>query len=128
MGSDLPDLPASIIDEAFNSLEFTDVVLGPSHDGGYYLVGFNAETFRPDIFDEMPWSTDEVLSRTLRVLARTRTTYHLLPRWRDIDEYEDLVEFIDSLKNRKQIARNTAVYLARLGMTAERNRSGHSTR
>lgn len=47
IGADFPDLPASFIHEAFNTLLINEAVLGPSHDGGYYLIGFNREGFVP---------------------------------------------------------------------------------
>jgi len=65
-------------------------VLGPSMDGGYYLIGFRDETFRPEIFEGIPWSTNAVFQKTLEQFISLGDMVHLLPVWRDIDVIEDL--------------------------------------
>ncbi len=50
IGSDIPDLPARIVDEAFRALDKCGAVIGPSVDGGYYLIGFREDTFCGDVF------------------------------------------------------------------------------
>ena len=90
MGSDVPDLPAARVAEAQAVLTAgqAQVVLGPSHDGGYYLVGLT--TPQPGLFSGPAWSGHRVLSDTLRLARDLALTVHLLPRWRDIDTYDDL--------------------------------------
>ena len=51
IGSDSPDLPEELIHEAFSSLEIHDAVIGPSVDGGYYLIGFRNDAFLPEAFE-----------------------------------------------------------------------------
>ena len=51
IGSDIPNLPLEFIEEAFNSLGEKDAVIGPSFDGGYYLIGFRDKTFSPEVFE-----------------------------------------------------------------------------
>lgn len=81
VGSDSPSLPASYIDQALDILEERDVVLGPSTDGGYYLVGLRAgET---EIFTGVEWSTGRVLEQTLDRLGAQ--SLGLLPPWYDVD-------------------------------------------
>ena len=63
-------------------------MLGPSRDGGYYLVGCNQPT--PQIFEGMSWSQSLVLAQTLERLAALRVDFHLLPSWFDIDTPDDL--------------------------------------
>ena len=94
IGSDLPDLPDEVIHEAFQSLESKDAVIGPAPDGGYYLIGFNARTFLPGVFDGLPWSTETVFSDTMGVLERSSWTVHQLPLWRDVDTLEDLNDLV----------------------------------
>lgn len=94
IGSDVPDLPGEAIHEAFQSLESKDAVIGPSPDGGYYLIGFNARTFLPEAFDGIPWSAETVFSDTMRVLERSSWTVHQLPPWRDVDTLEDLNDLV----------------------------------
>lgn len=90
MGSDIPDLPGTIIAEGFAALEENDVVLGPTPDGGYYLIGFTIGNFPPGVFTEIDWSAGEVFKRTLEKLNSAHCCIHVLPTWTDIDTYEDL--------------------------------------
>ena len=110
IGSDLPDLPAEIIDEAFNSLEKIDSVLGPAVDGGYYLIGFTKGSFTPEVFGNIEWSTETVLQKTLAILKRHQRKVHLLPRWGDIDTLEDLRQFFERNKA-TSICPRTMAYL-----------------
>ena len=90
IGSDIPDLPLEFIEEAFTSLREKDVVIGPSFDGGYYLIGFKDKTFSPRVFDGIHWSTESVFEKTLKVLTQEGLTVHTLQPLRDIDTVEDL--------------------------------------
>lgn len=90
IGSDCPDLHSSIIEQAFDELNSSDVVIGPSADGGYYLLGMN--TFIPEIFKGIKWSSPEVLSRTKEKLNRSGYSFHELKVLNDIDTEEDLNE------------------------------------
>jgi rSAM/selenodomain-associated transferase 1 len=90
IGGDLPPIPLGFFSDAYAFLHASDpgVVLGPSRDGGYYLVGCNQPT--PQIFQEMSWSHSRVLAQTRAKLASLRIDYHLLPTWFDIDTPDDL--------------------------------------
>jgi rSAM/selenodomain-associated transferase 1 len=88
MGTDTPNLPVANVKRAFQLLETYDVVLGPSEDGGYYLVGACAAP--PPIFDEVDWSTPRVWDQTLHHLRRADVTFAVLPSWYDIDQLDDL--------------------------------------
>jgi hypothetical protein len=92
IGSDSPDLPSLIIDEGLASLRDHDAVVGPSDDGGYYLIGFRTDTFLSQAFDGIPWSTPGVFSQTLDILQKAGCLVHILPIWRDIDTLDDLKE------------------------------------
>jgi uncharacterized protein len=83
LGVDSPTLPLSYIEEAFEKLEETDLVLGPATDGGYYLVGSSGQV--PPIFDNMTWSRPSVLEETIGRLSDRRWRLHLLPPWYDVD-------------------------------------------
>jgi rSAM/selenodomain-associated transferase 1 len=85
VGGDVPPIPVSFFEQACGFLQAADrrVVLGPSRDGGYYLVGCNQPT--PQIFEDMSWSHGEVLAQTRDKLASLGIDYHLLPSWMDID-------------------------------------------
>ena len=90
IGSDIPDLPLEFIEEAFTSLQEKDVVIGPSLDGGYYLIGFKDKKFWPRVFEGIHWSTESVFEKTLKVLKQEGLTVHTLRPLRDIDTVEDL--------------------------------------
>jgi rSAM/selenodomain-associated transferase 1 len=90
IGSDLPDLTAEILDEAFSSLQEHDAVIGPALDGGYYLIGFTKETFVPEVFSDISWSTAEVFQQTMNAFFATGRTTHVLPPWRDMDTIDDV--------------------------------------
>lgn len=86
IGSDSPSLPAHYIEMAFQSDK--DIVLGPSADGGYYLVGMSRK--RVEIFDGVSWGSEKVLAETLERVKTTGATLELLPLWYDVDRLEDL--------------------------------------
>ncbi len=101
IGSDSPDLPSRYIEMAFTRLGEHDVVIGPAVDGGYYLIGFARDTFVPEAFDGIEWSTSTVLHETLRNLRRQPgdVDVHLLPAWKDVDTLDDLWALIYRTRN-----------------------------
>jgi len=86
IGSDSPSLPTGYIEMAFQSGK--DIVLGPSIDGGYYLVGMNRRV--TEIFDDVTWSSEKVLEETLAQVKKAKATLELLPVWYDVDTVEAL--------------------------------------
>ena len=88
IGSDCPEITQSLIDEAFIELSEADSVIGPSDDGGYYLIGLSR--FIPEIFDDVEWSTSSVFSSTIKALDDLEATYHVLKKLNDIDTESDL--------------------------------------
>ncbi len=93
IGSDLPDLPASHIQAAFEKLAEAHVVLGPATDGGYYLIGCRKESLRPSLFSGIDWSGASVCAETLRRVEEARLEAALVEPWPDIDTCEDLKQF-----------------------------------
>jgi rSAM/selenodomain-associated transferase 1 len=102
IGTDIPGVNASILTTAVKSLQVHDVVLGPTMDGGYYLVGLRALV--PDLFENIPWSTDQVFSLTEQKIKALRLSLEILPRLRDLDTVEDLHFFIREAKDRQSQA------------------------
>lgn len=88
IGSDCYDLKPSIIEKGFDLLDDMDVVIGPSLDGGYYLLGMN--TFHPTLFQEIEWSTEFVCEQTIQQITKAGLNYQRLPLLNDIDTEEDL--------------------------------------
>jgi rSAM/selenodomain-associated transferase 1 len=120
LGTDFPDLPDSFVDEAFKHLPHHDAVIGPAVDGGYYLIGFNSHTFLAEIFDDMPWGTADVYQRTLTVFSIKGCKIHVLPKWCDIDTYQDLERFIKTNLRHQTTALNTVAYLSSIGFGSEK--------
>jgi glycosyltransferase A (GT-A) superfamily protein (DUF2064 family) len=88
VGSDVPGLPRGHLLEAFSALRPADLVLGPTPDGGYYLIGMNGP--QPALFQDMPWSTPQVLPRTRARAAALSLRTTFLEELRDVDTIEDL--------------------------------------
>nr|WP_319493230.1 TIGR04282 family arsenosugar biosynthesis glycosyltransferase [uncultured Desulfobacter sp.] len=114
IGSDLPDLPSGIIDSAFSGLEERSAAIGPSLDGGYYLIGFTAAGFTPRIFHGIPWSTNQVFDLTLNRFKDYQVSHCTLPVWQDIDTREDL-SFL-TLDPSGKTAVHTTDYLLKQGV------------
>jgi rSAM/selenodomain-associated transferase 1 len=114
IGSDLPDLPSSIILDAFDHLTRQDAVIGPCEDGGYYLIGFHRDTYSGEVFMKIPWGTAQVFDRTLLRFHKKNLTSYILPRWRDIDDFEDLLWLKKSLDKIPTKAKHTHSYLMNL--------------
>ena len=95
--SDTPTLPARFLQEAVDCLTRPgpDVVLGPTEDGGYYLIGVRHP--HRELFDAMPWSTPEVLEVTLRRAAAAGLRAACLPSWFDVDTPDDLERLSKSI-------------------------------
>ncbi|MBU0944542.1 MAG: TIGR04282 family arsenosugar biosynthesis glycosyltransferase [Proteobacteria bacterium] len=96
VGSDCPAITASLLDEGLASLHHHDMVLGPAHDGGYYLIGLARNVSSSccrNLFRDIPWSTPQVLSKTLNRAQEQNLRLHTLSTLHDIDTAEDLKYF-----------------------------------
>jgi rSAM/selenodomain-associated transferase 1 len=92
VGTDLPALPGAVYEEAFGLLARHDLVLGPSLDGGYYLIGLSRTA--PEIFREIPWSTPDVLTLTQTKAHALGLNVALLQPQRDVDTIDDVLSLI----------------------------------
>lgn len=88
MDSDSPTLPVDYISQAFEQLRTVDVVIGPTRDGGYYLIGMKHP--QPHLLRQVQMSTPHVLADTLALAQATGVRVSLLPTWYDIDTIADL--------------------------------------
>ncbi len=93
IGSDCPAIDSHILRQAFSSLAQADMVVGPSVDGGYYLLGL--KQVYDQLFEGIGWGSNEVLTQTLSAARNQRITVNCLPELRDIDRPEDLVNLKD---------------------------------
>ena len=93
VGSDSPTLPIAYVSKAVTLLDSQDITIGPSTDGGYYLIGFSATNVAmtvPFVFENIAWSTENVFQQTLARIRSLKATVGLLPPWYDVDTAEDL--------------------------------------
>lgn len=88
IGSDCYQLQTGILQEAIHLLAIYDVVLGPTFDGGYYLLGMTC--FIPDLFADKQWSTGTVAEQTIKDAEKLKLSYTLLDQLYDVDEAADL--------------------------------------
>ncbi len=96
IGSDCGQLSTKILELAFRRLQKYDVVLGPTFDGGYYMIGMR--TFIPELFETMAWSTEKVYPATLVRILLAGKSFCELPMLQDIDFEEDYLEWKKSLE------------------------------
>lgn len=107
--SDSPHLPASVLESAFHALASCDVVIGPTHDGGYYLVGATAP--HPGLFTGDAMGTTSAFE-ALQARARAlRLSVHLTDPFYDIDEAADLGRLAAELQHSPEKAPKTADWL-----------------
>jgi len=89
VGTDAPDVDGGVVERAFAALETPETaVVGPARDGGYYLLALRRPC--PQLFQAIPWSTPEVLPRTLERITEAGLRARLLPERRDVDRVQDL--------------------------------------
>ena len=97
LNADSPSLPAAYIQGAINSLDDHDLVLGPTDDGGYYLVGFKKH--HAGIFIDVDWSTDRVLSQILSKAQELELAVDQIPIWYDVDTGEEIYQLQAELES-----------------------------
>ncbi len=90
IGSDIPDIRPPHLSRAFSLLHDHPVVIGPSFDGGYWLIGFRKETFDRFVFHNIPWGTKAVLGETVCRCKKKHLRFAFLEKLRDIDTSADL--------------------------------------
>ncbi len=91
IGSDSPDLPDEFIKDAFKLLDKTDFVIGPTEDGGFYLLGLT--DIYDSIFCEVNWGSHNVFESLLKNIIRQKKSFLLLPIWYDIDSKKELLRW-----------------------------------
>lgn len=112
LGSDIPEINRNIIEDACRALESSDAVVGPSSDGGYYLIGFAKSVysepgFLKRFFSSINWSTPEVLDQTISRIDRALLEKKILPQLDDMDTVKDLDGLASRVKQGKRIGAYT---------------------
>jgi uncharacterized protein len=108
--SDSPHLPASVLESAFDLLEACDLVVGPTYDGGYYLVGARAS--HPGLFTSDGMGTGNALETLLTRARALGLSAHLIDRFYDIDVAADLSQLANELQRIPGKAPRTAKWLS----------------
>lgn len=116
INADGPTLPSRLVADAFDQLANSevDVVLGPTEDGGYYLIGWKRP--HPEIVVEVEMSTASVLADTLVVAERLNLSVKLLDPWYDVDEPSDLDRLLSDINNGVPCGRHTVDTLRQSGL------------
>jgi rSAM/selenodomain-associated transferase 1 len=116
VGSDHPELLFPTVEDAFSRLAGgAEVVLGPSEDGGYFLVGARREALVQRLFEDVPWSTNQVCATTLERCRELGLVTELLPMGRDVDVAEDLHRLSRRLAGETRICPRTRELLKAWG-------------
>lgn len=116
VGSDHPEIDPIQVDDAFRRLEAgADVALGPVPDGGYYLIGLRRAAVRRRLFDDVAWSTDQVLDTTVERCRELALHVSVLPPGRDVDVPADLEDLVYRLGSRAGRCPATRELLRRWG-------------
>lgn len=111
IGTDSPTLPRGTIEKAFKTLDRKDMVLGPSFDGGYYLIGMKNPCRK--IFNGIRWSSSAVLRKTINNAKATCKETALIDEWYDIDDRKglDRLRRCLSVTTCRKFAKNTKKFL-----------------
>jgi hypothetical protein len=123
--SDSPHLPRSVLEVAFETLTTHDVVVGPTNDGGYYLVG--AKAFHPTLFARDGMGTSSALERLLSRARALDLSVGLAATFYDIDVVDDLTRLAGELRLAPARAPRTAAWLKEWELVAARSRTGYRT-
>ena len=107
--SDSPHLPVSVLAEAFDILDNHDVVVGPTYDGGYYLVG--AKDSHPALFDGNGMGTNSALEALLARAGRLQLSVGCTDPFYDVDYEHDLIRLDAELQVAPARAPRTAAWL-----------------
>jgi hypothetical protein len=99
IGSDSPTLPVDYIKEAFQKLEKNDLILGPSYDGGYYLIGLKNPCLA--LFKGIKWGSARVFQDTIKNSKNLKKKVFSLRKWYDVDDFNSLVYLERFLKRQK---------------------------
>jgi rSAM/selenodomain-associated transferase 1 len=91
IGTDAPGINSRLILDAFEALNNHECVIGPSPDGGYYLLGLDG--MQNSLFKNIKWSTNSVFNDTIKQLKHIKSDFLILQKLRDIDILQDLIDW-----------------------------------
>jgi len=94
IGSDCPAVTDDDVGQAWAELRLRDVVLGPTTDGGYWLIGLRQ--IEPSLFHDIPWSTDGVFAESMKRISHRRLSVQVLRQLTDVDTERDWRAFLSA--------------------------------
>ena len=100
IGSDLPTISVDIVSQALQDLTNNECVIGPSKDGGYYLIALSK--LYSDLFKNLPWSSTDILQKTIEIIENKDLRYTILSEFEDIDTYKEIIALYNELKDKPQ--------------------------
>lgn len=110
IGTDIPELKSSYLEQAFHKLRMKDVVLGPTPDGGYYLIGM--KQLHSTAFEDQTYGHKTVFENTVRALREKKLSVDYVPQLADMDSPEDLGGFVKRDKDsRRNQSKNTRKFI-----------------
>lgn len=110
IGADSPGIPPEFFEAARTAMADHDAVVGPTQDGGYYLLGLNR--CPEGLLSELPWSTDQTATATISRLFDEGFSVAVLETWWDVDEVADLDRLREHLQRNPHLAPETFAALA----------------
>ncbi len=99
VGTDIPDVTYEVLTDAFGALDKNDIVIGPSYDGGYYLLGMRKPF--PGLFENIEWSTGSVFDSTIKKIKKLNLSFFTLPKLHDVDTEMELLNWLNSKQGNK---------------------------
>lgn len=112
IGTDIPDLSQKIIEEAIAALDTNDIVIGPSNDGGYYLLGM--KNYAPQLFEGIHYSTEKVFSETKNKIENLGLSCYVLKPLHDIDTEADLRKWFEQKTDLVLHSQISSIYTSQL--------------
>ncbi len=116
IGSDSPALPGQYLTDSAALLQDNDIVLGPTEDGGFYLIAIKdiSRSFIEDLFKNIRWSTSYALSDIVKNIKIVNKKFALGGKWYDIDTAQDIEKILSRLnKNNFDECRKTSLFISR---------------
>ena len=97
IGSDVPDISLEYLSDAFKLLDSTDIVIGPTFDNGFWLIGFSNKKVINNPFKNIRWSTKFVIEDLIRNIRTNRNSVSFCQKLRDIDIFDDYCDYINKV-------------------------------
>jgi len=99
VGNDTPHLKTAHLNKTIAKLQTNDIVLGPSRDGGFYLMGLSKQVFNAEAFKKLPWQTSALTKTFLNLASKKNISFNTLEKLYDIDDLQDIKNIINTYRS-----------------------------